>query len=101
MIPYLSFGLLTCDSKAVETLFNPVLGQIRSLVQRQIDQIKSKEKKLPKVFPSSSLDRTEPNRMQCIMLVGGFGRCSYLYASLKEVFGPKGIDVLQTAGEEP
>jgi hypothetical protein len=41
------------------------------------------------------------------MLVGGFGRCSYLYAELKEVFGrsgifkPKGIDVLQTAGEEP
>ncbi|ORY02350.1 hypothetical protein BCR34DRAFT_627561 [Clohesyomyces aquaticus] len=76
---------LPLTGKTVQTLFDPVLGQIRSLVLKQIGDIKKKEGKPPK----------------CIMLVGGFGRCSYLYTALTKILGTQGIAVLQAAGEEP
>ncbi|OCK99574.1 actin-like ATPase domain-containing protein [Cenococcum geophilum 1.58] len=69
----------------VRGIFSLALGQIRALVHKQIAEIQKKEKKAPK----------------CIMLVGGFGRCTYLYKVFNSEYSNQEIEVLQPSGNNP
>jgi hypothetical protein len=37
--------------------------------------------------------------MQAIMLVGGFGKCDYVYNILKAIYEGQGIEILRPRGE--
>ncbi|KAF2814349.1 uncharacterized protein BDZ99DRAFT_437244 [Mytilinidion resinicola] len=69
----------------VRGIFQPVMNQIRGLVKKQVDEIRNKEGKKPK----------------CIMLVGGFGRCSYLYKVFRTEYSNQDIEILQSSGNNP
>ncbi|CVK93290.1 hypothetical protein FPRO04_01251 [Fusarium proliferatum] len=71
-------------SKIREKVFDPVVQQVKQLVQKQVDAVKHKYKKKPKF----------------VILVGGFGRSLYLHQRLQDAVGNR-IDVLQQDGEKP
>ncbi|KAF5631189.1 heat shock 70 kDa 12B [Fusarium sp. NRRL 52700] len=71
-------------SEIRENVFDPVVEQVKQLVQKQIDAVKHKYKKKPKF----------------VILVGGFGRSLYLHEQLQKAVGNR-IDVLQQDGEKP
>ncbi|KAF5607897.1 heat shock 70 kDa 12B [Fusarium subglutinans] len=71
-------------SKIREKVFDPVVEQVKQLVQKQVDAVKHKYKKKPKF----------------VILVGGFGRSLYLHQHLQDAVGNR-VDVLQQDGEKP
>ncbi|EGU79330.1 hypothetical protein HZS61_009474 [Fusarium oxysporum f. sp. conglutinans] len=71
-------------SEIRENVFDPVVEQVKQLVQKQVDAVKHKYKKKPKF----------------VILVGGFGRSLYLHEHLQDAVGNR-IDVLQQDGEKP
>ncbi|KAF4959813.1 hypothetical protein FGADI_1315 [Fusarium gaditjirri] len=71
-------------SEIRENVFDPVVEEVKQLVQKQVDAVKRKYKKKPKF----------------VILVGGFGRSLYLHEHLRDAVGNK-IDVLQQDGEKP
>ncbi|KAI0188952.1 hypothetical protein EV127DRAFT_512663 [Xylaria flabelliformis] len=68
----------------IREVFQNVLFQIYDMLQKQLDGIESRTQKPPKF----------------VMLVGGFGRCPFLFRSLKIRFMHK-TDILQDRGEKP
>ncbi|KAF5713871.1 hypothetical protein FMUND_7702 [Fusarium mundagurra] len=64
------------------SVFSPIVDKIEVLVRRQVDAIHSKYQEKPKY----------------IILVGGFGRSSFLFNHLQDRFGPV---VLQSRGNKP
>ncbi|KAJ4396182.1 hypothetical protein N0V93_000401 [Gnomoniopsis smithogilvyi] len=75
--------ILHITSMDLEEVFKPVMEKIETLVRGQIRSVKTKQGQNPKY----------------IVLVGGFGRCRYLYKWLKT--RTSGIEVLQSQGAEP
>ncbi|KAI3391752.1 hypothetical protein diail_6846 [Diaporthe ilicicola] len=77
------YPTFTITSDEVKDVFKPTMERIYALVDRQIQAVFEKTKKLPKH----------------IILVGGFGRCKYL----KEYLTPRcrGVEILQKRGSEP
>lgn len=63
-------GFLVMDSAQVKAIFDPVIQQVIDLVQGQVSAVKKKH-----------------GNVSGIILVGGFGQSSYLYAKLKRHFG--------------
>ncbi|KAK3488063.1 uncharacterized protein B0T23DRAFT_447115 [Neurospora hispaniola] len=68
----------------VREAFDPIVDQINSLIDGQINAVKEKEGVSPKY----------------VILVGGFGRCNYLYDRVNERFGAE-VEVLQAKGAKP
>lgn len=93
--------LIEITSMEMKQVFQPTMKKIIDLVLAQVHEVVAKEGKNPKVSsPRSSCPVSLMNCIpQYIILVGGFGRNTYLYASLTARSG--GIEVLQSQGEEP
>ena len=92
------------NAEDVRGVFSPTVDKIREMVQEQVAAVRVKKGADPKVggspfAPASSLD-TDRFVLQYIILVGGFGRSQYLFASLKGTFGHD-IEVLQSRGAGP
>lgn len=97
---------LRITSGDLKEVFRPILRKIETLVLGQIHSVFDKQGQLPKVshepselgllFVSADLFSFPA---QYIVLVGGFGRCRYLYEWLKT--RTRGIEVLQSQGNEP
>ncbi|KAI0439053.1 hypothetical protein F4803DRAFT_568959 [Xylaria telfairii] len=77
-------GQVIVDAAEIRTVFEKVLSQIYDLLQKQLDSIESRTQKPPKF----------------VILVGGFGRCPFLFRSLKNRFKDI-MDILQARGEKP
>ncbi|KAF5652168.1 Hsp70 chaperone protein [Fusarium sp. NRRL 25303] len=75
-------------SKIREKVFDPVVEQVKQLVQKQVDAVKHKYKKKQKAI------------LFFVILVGGFGRSLYLHQHLQDAVGNR-VDVLQQDGEKP
>ncbi|RBR18012.1 hypothetical protein FVER53590_07907 [Fusarium verticillioides] len=71
-------------SEIREKVFDPVVKDVKQLVQKQVNAVKHKYKKKPKF----------------VILVGGFGRSLYLHQCLQDAVGNR-VDVLQQDGEKP
>ncbi|KAF5536279.1 heat shock 70 kDa 12B [Fusarium napiforme] len=71
-------------SEIREKVFDPVVEDVKQLVQKQVNAVKYKYKKKPKF----------------VILVGGFGRSLYLHQRLQDAVGNR-VDVLQQDGEKP
>ncbi|KAF5628189.1 heat shock 70 kDa 12B [Fusarium tjaetaba] len=71
-------------SEIREKVFDPVVEDVKQLVQKQVNAVKHKYKKKPKF----------------VILVGGFGRSVYLHQRLQDAVGNR-VDVLQQDGEKP
>ncbi|KZL87999.1 hsp70 family chaperone [Colletotrichum incanum] len=65
-------------------VFEPIANKISSLIQKQIDGVRTKSGKLPKN----------------VILVGGFGRCRYLRSHIQSAID-KDIALLQSTGTKP
>ncbi|KAB8342848.1 hypothetical protein FH972_022446 [Carpinus fangiana] len=65
----LDSGFLTMTPQQVKDIFAPVVAQVVTLVQEQVDSIRSKD-----------------GTVSSIILVGGFGQSGYLYSQLKAHF---------------
>jgi molecular chaperone DnaK (HSP70) len=65
----LDSGFLIMTSEQVKTIFDPIIDEVISLVQGQVDSIKAKS-----------------GHVSGIILVGGFGQSNYLYTRLKAQF---------------
>lgn len=97
---------VTIAPEDVKTAFDPVIEKINNLIDGQINAVKEKEGVSPKVrrrqassqlpFFSLLTDRI----IQYVILVGGFGRCNYLYDRVDERFGME-VEVLQAKGAKP
>ena len=85
----------------VSSIFNPILGQIRGLIGKQVQEIRRKEGKPPKVIALLFTTPAALKTFQCIMLVGGFGRCSYLFQVVRKEFASQETEILQSSGNEP
>lgn len=97
---------LRITSADLKEVFRPILRKIEILVLGQVHSVFDKQGQFPKV-------NHEPSELEClfasadlfylstqyIVLVGGFGRCRYLYEWLKT--RTLGIEVLQSQGNEP
>ncbi|KAK3953443.1 hypothetical protein QBC32DRAFT_387599 [Pseudoneurospora amorphoporcata] len=75
---------VTITPEDVKGAFDPVIEKINNLIDGQISAVKEKEGVSPKY----------------VILVGGFGRCNYLYDRVKERFG-KEVEILQAKGAKP
>ncbi|KXH62515.1 hypothetical protein CNYM01_01726 [Colletotrichum nymphaeae SA-01] len=75
---------LMLDQADLLKVFEPVVNQTISLVEKQIEAVMTKTESKPKQ----------------IILVGGFGRCPYLRSRLKEEVG-NNIEILQGHGAKP
>ncbi|KAJ0313193.1 hypothetical protein COL516b_000122 [Colletotrichum fioriniae] len=75
---------LSLDQEDLLKVFDPVVNQTISLVEKQIEAVLMKTESKPKQ----------------IILVGGFGRCPYLRSRLKEEVG-NNIEILQGHGAKP
>lgn len=106
-LPKLSF-----TAQEIEEVFCPVVDKINTLIHRQVRSVKEKTNAYPKVcfnfllpmdigiFDTSFLITL----MQYVILVGGFGRCKYLFQKIKaqtDLLLNAGIEVLQARGAEP
>ncbi|RYP44143.1 hypothetical protein DL768_009378 [Monosporascus sp. mg162] len=78
-------GQLEVTSRSeIHEVFSNVTTRIKGLVGNQVQAIKKKTSKNPKF----------------VILAGGFGRCPFIYASLREQY--QGVtEVLQSDGERP
>ncbi|EGO59403.1 hypothetical protein NEUTE1DRAFT_39823 [Neurospora tetrasperma FGSC 2508] len=79
-----SLPTITITPEDVREAFNPVVEKINRLINGQINAVKEKEGVSPKY----------------VILVGGFGRCNYLYDRVNEIFGAE-VEVLQAKGDKP
>ncbi|RYP25624.1 hypothetical protein DL767_008335 [Monosporascus sp. MG133] len=78
-------GQLEVTSSEIRGVFSNVTTRIKGLVGNQVQAIQKKTSKNPKKF---------------VILAGGFGRCPFIYASLREQY--QGVtEVLQSEGERP
>ncbi|KAI0467976.1 hypothetical protein F4859DRAFT_506405 [Xylaria cf. heliscus] len=77
-------GQVIIEAAEIRKVFGIVLSQIDDMLQGQLDSIGSRTQKPPKF----------------VILVGGFGRCPFLFAALKSRFEDK-TDILQARGEKP
>ncbi|KAI0023286.1 hypothetical protein F4780DRAFT_777062 [Xylariomycetidae sp. FL0641] len=77
-------GQLKITTDEILKVFDGVLSRIYALVSKQLDAIKAKTQQDAKF----------------VILVGGFGRCPYLFRSLKKRHGCS-TDVLQARSERP
>ncbi|KAI0453565.1 hypothetical protein F5B21DRAFT_525719 [Xylaria acuta] len=77
-------GQINIGANEIRNVFDHVLSQIYDLLQKQLDNVESRTEKPPKF----------------VILVGGFGRCPFLFSSLETRFKDK-VDVLQARGEKP
>ncbi|KAF9766862.1 hypothetical protein IL306_000668 [Fusarium sp. DS 682] len=93
---------LSLDTSEVrENVFDPVIEQVQGLVLKQIQHVKHKYRKYPKAGSFFiSVHDIPPNIFQFVILVGGFGRSSYLYERLEKAV-PGRIEVLQENGTGP
>ncbi|RYO89266.1 hypothetical protein DL766_000903 [Monosporascus sp. MC13-8B] len=72
------------SSSEIHGVFSNVTTRINGLVGNQVQAIKKKTSKNPKF----------------VILAGGFGRCPFIYASLRDIY--QGVtEVLQSDGERP
>ncbi|KAF2965471.1 hypothetical protein GQX73_g8077 [Xylaria multiplex] len=71
-------------SEEIQPVFDKVVSQIGELAKKQIDAIKAKTSRLPKL----------------VILVGGFGRSPYLLKYMRGHLGNR-ITVLQARGDKP
>ncbi|KAK3398281.1 hypothetical protein B0T20DRAFT_498078 [Sordaria brevicollis] len=87
-ITAVSLPKVTFTPKEIATVFNPVIDKINDLILRQAAAVKKKHAVYPKY----------------IILVGGFGRCKYLFEKVKvmkdQLLSEK-IEVLQARGADP
>lgn len=90
----------------IREAFDPVVEKINSLIDGQINAVKEKEGVNPKVRRRQS-DSQSPllplltiRMTQYVIMVGGFGRCNYLYDRVNERFGAE-VEVLQAKGAKP
>jgi hypothetical protein len=76
-------------SAEIMSVFDPVANDVEALIMSQVRQVQQTYLKDPKY----------------IILVGGFGRCSYLYSKLCKSGSVKaaapGVDILQASGDRP
>ncbi|KAI0858320.1 actin-like ATPase domain-containing protein [Xylaria cubensis] len=77
-------GQVIVEAAEIQKVFEKVLSQTYDMLQQQLDGIESRSQKPPKF----------------VILVGGFGRCPFLFRSLKKKFKDK-TDILQARGEKP
>ncbi|KAI1735230.1 hypothetical protein F4680DRAFT_453138 [Xylaria scruposa] len=77
-------GQINIDADEIRKVFEQVLSKIYDLLQKQLNNIESSTNK-PAKF---------------VILVGGFGRCPFLFSSLEARFKDK-TEVLQARGEKP
>ncbi|KAH7631214.1 hypothetical protein B0T09DRAFT_357204 [Sordaria sp. MPI-SDFR-AT-0083] len=75
---------VTITPEDVKGAFDPVIEKINNLIDGQINAVKEKEGVSPKY----------------VILVGGFGRCNYLFYRVEERFG-KEVEILQAKGAKP
>ncbi|RYP90204.1 hypothetical protein DL770_003667 [Monosporascus sp. CRB-9-2] len=76
--------ILIISRSEIRGVFSNVTTRIKDLVGNQVQAIKKKTSKNPKF----------------VILAGGFGRCPFIYASLREQY--QGVtEVLQSDGERP
>ncbi|KAK1625478.1 hypothetical protein BDP81DRAFT_463979 [Colletotrichum phormii] len=75
---------LILDQEDLLKVFDPIVNQTISLVEKQIEAVMIKTESKPKQ----------------IILVGGFGRCPYLRSRLKEEVG-NSIEILEGHGAKP
>ncbi|KAK1783177.1 hypothetical protein QBC45DRAFT_466942 [Copromyces sp. CBS 386.78] len=83
-----SLPKVTFTSKEIEDVFNPVIDKINHLIHRQAVAVKEKYNIYPKY----------------VILVGGFGRCKYLFEkvkAMKDRLLSEEIEVLQARGADP
>ncbi|KAI0401998.1 hypothetical protein F4802DRAFT_618248 [Xylaria palmicola] len=77
-------GQMSICNEEIRGIFEPVLSQIHDLFLKQLIAVKCRTGKNPKF----------------VILVGGFGRCPFLFKRLTQQFN--GItDILQARGEKP
>ncbi|KAK3502989.1 hypothetical protein B0T13DRAFT_501190 [Neurospora crassa] len=79
-----SLPTITITPGDIKKAFDPVVEKINSLIDGQINAVKEKEGVNPKY----------------VILVGGFGRCNYLYDRVNGRFGAE-VEVLQAKGAKP
>jgi hypothetical protein len=97
---------LTADD--IRGVFDPTVHKIQTLVDEQVRAVKLKTEARPKVRSPVTIERSQMPLglantqaiLQYVIMVGGFGRCQYLFASLKKHLGD-GIEVLQSRGSGP
>ncbi|RYP57007.1 hypothetical protein DL769_009761 [Monosporascus sp. CRB-8-3] len=77
-------GQLEVTSSEIRKVFSNVTTRIKDLVGNQVQAINKKTSKKPKF----------------VILAGGFGRCPFIYASLRENYQSV-TEVLQSDGERP
>ncbi|KAL6788341.1 actin-like ATPase domain-containing protein [Trichoderma sp. SZMC 28012] len=75
---------INITNQEIIDVFRPIMSQIVELVTAQIQEVKRRYKKLPKF----------------VILVGGFGRCQYLFSCLKRGLKEK-VEILQSSGARP
>ncbi|KAI0198444.1 hypothetical protein F4808DRAFT_451975 [Astrocystis sublimbata] len=76
-------GQVAVNADEIRKVFEHVLSQMYDMLQKQLDSIMSRTKKSSKF----------------VILVGGFGRCPFLFRSLRSRFDE--TDILQARGERP
>ncbi|KAK3398271.1 hypothetical protein B0T20DRAFT_498039 [Sordaria brevicollis] len=76
---------LEITGKEVKGVFDPIIEKITNLIDGQIIAVKKKTGANPKVY---------------VVMVGGFGRCRYLFQMVKDNFGDD-IEILQSRGAAP
>ncbi|KAF2651441.1 hypothetical protein K491DRAFT_637347 [Lophiostoma macrostomum CBS 122681] len=81
----LSKGSLKLTREHVLEVFDPITTKIQKLIRKQVQEVMASVGRSP----------------TCVLLVGGFGRCLYLYHALKTDIGSQGIEILQADGDGP
>ncbi|KAK6206224.1 hypothetical protein QIS74_13643 [Colletotrichum tabaci] len=76
---------LILGHKELDPVFRKIARQVEELVTEQMQEIRRKYAKVPKY----------------IILVGGFGRCTYLFHHLVQETATDGTEVLQAQGSRP
>lgn len=89
----------------VKEAFDPVIDAIIHLIGGQVKSVKEKEGVNPKVkqnhtdfIPVEFI--ADPKMIQYIIMVGGFGRCKYLFDRVDQKFSSE-IEVLQSKETKP
>ncbi|KAK4079305.1 hypothetical protein Trihar35433_410 [Trichoderma harzianum] len=72
------------SNQEIVDVFSPIMNQTVELVTAQIQEVKSRYRKLPKF----------------VILVGGFGRCQHLYNCLRQGLRDN-VEILQSSGARP
>lgn len=77
------------------------MDQSRTLIHNQVQEVSRNEGKPPKVSIHTSRVSVSKvlNDLQAIVLVGGFGKCEYVYNTLRSMYEKRGIEILRPRGE--